>query len=762
MSLEDAVREHEKGNHEGAIKKIEKVIPQLSQPLERIAAYCLWGYCLEDQEEYSQAKEKYITALLVILGRKPDTLPLATVNLPQGFPPPSLSDKASYANGNLSWRGVMSEEEMDTLLGVQEQVSAPDREVFKRAVKDLYRRSQREFISFLTDRFTNLAGKHDWDFVVRAAEVFNACGDILDKEGNIEAKEQYKRAKELCGRVIGESNDASVKAEAYRRRGYALMRLKDYEGSEESYKEAIRLLDGQPKGLVRAYNHLGNLYYCKGSFDKAREMYEKAVEETSEALTTEGILSRCSTPLRGKIRHTGRELIFKGAMKEEERNELLGLSQKEEERNKLLGLSQEDLNYYSEAVKRLFQKSHEIFVPPLNNLAYTLHKLGRYEKAEEWCMEARALGNVSAEFYDTLGCVYTGLGRYKEARDAFEMALEKKKKHAGIRNNYGEMLRFVGMHEKAKEQLNMAIELNRFFAITHSNLGDLYREQGKGIMAQDSYTTAISLDPSLPEARLGLADLYVSQAEEQGKGPALFYKALEEIERIPQSAGEWVERHPEFYLTRGYVYGKLTEYGKANEDFKKCMKQAKGNGKIASKAGLNLNALKGIEPDKVMKWGGIGLSILSLVILITVTVFYLGFNFKSDALIFPDKTVQKSAGAGGVSDVTKKTTSEEITKKRSTTKSTKQTQPDETESVEETTKTTQNVEASPKKEPGADSPKEKPRLIGSITYDVILGICLFFIAVGTSLPFIKTVKFKELQLDKETIAGVASRSTLVR
>lgn len=702
--VREAEEGHEKGAHQGAIDKIKGIDILKGTPLEQADVHCLYGYCLENLEKYLQAKVKYITALLSIRKKVENIKRIEEIktsveleNLPQEVKfPNSLKYKIRYDDEKkvLILEEVISEEEKDKLLGLSSNNQ------YKEAVKALFHGSQdvekeeKNANEFFKESEKELEAKKDLKGLVMAAKVFSALGDLSKKEKRFEEVEgQYNRAKELCTCVVNGGGPDGIKAEAHYRMAYALIRLKDYKGSKDNYEKAINLYENKKLQVKDRPKRLAKAYNSLGN------------------------LYRCEG--------------------------------------------------YLEDAKLAYEKAVEVdtsFTPAMNNLAYTLYELGEYKKAKEWCGKAQNLEHKTAEFYDTLGCVHARLRMFEESKKFFEEALARKKSDPSIYNNYGEILRIAGAHEEAKKKFEDAIKLDKSFALPHSNLGDLYREQGdllygkeekqkKYKEAEERYTIA----KDLPDARFGLANLYVSQIEaeeEKDKKSKLSYKkALGEMKIICRSSGNWVKRRPSFYLLRGYIYGKLDEPYKAKMNFKKCRKLAKDDEEIASKAEDNLDALRAIELDKRMMWGGIALSILACIVLIVLTLFYL----------YPYPFSKGGSKGGTSSGSTKKVIVTKV-EPGETTETTETKAGDTTTTVtKETKKGKEITETTETKEPGkTGKTDDEESLVGDTTYQIVAPFCLAFIALGVSLPFVTRVKFKDLEFDKTSIAGMSSELNLVR
>lgn len=246
----------------------------------------------------------------------------------------------------------------------------------------------------------------------------------------------------------------------------------------------------------------------------------------------------------------------------------------------------------------------------------------------------------------------------------------------------------------------------------------------------------------------------------------------------------WTDKLARLYLLRGYVYGKMGEYDKAAGDFSRSKKLAEEE-EIFSKARDNLNALRVLQPDRVMKRGGIALSSLAGVVLVALTVFYyLDFPFKKPTqqdTPSAERTSEKSGRTEEAATVTESTYKKEESKKiikgkpRQESSDSKE-EPKEELSVTEITEKKEETKKIAKEAPekttkgkqartpeGEGEPEEgASKFITHPTYIAIVPICLFFMAMGFSLPFITKIKFKDAEIDKATIAGASSGPELKR
>ena len=86
-----------------------------------------------------------------------------------------------------------------------------------------------------------------------------------------------------------------------------------------------------------------------------------------------------------------------------------------------------------------YQKSAENdYEEAYNELAWTLHLLGRYEEALPWAKKAVAAFPKDTNNIDTQACIYEDLGRNQEALEQFELCLRLLKEQKGPKDRISE------------------------------------------------------------------------------------------------------------------------------------------------------------------------------------------------------------------------------------------------------------------------------------------------------------------------------------
>jgi tetratricopeptide (TPR) repeat protein len=152
--------------------------------------------------------------------------------------------------------------------------------------------------------------------------------------------------------------------------------------------------------------------------------------------------------------------------------------------------------------------------------------------AEKYFEKSLEIEPEYTETLNGLGSVYFSQGRFGEAIDVFERALEIEQS-THIMNNLGNSYVMVGRYDDAMRIYNKAIELNATEA--HASLGALYCLIGFYENATEEYQTAISLKPGDIGARNGLAFCYLEGGS--------YEKAIQEFMGIteidPRNADAW-------------------------------------------------------------------------------------------------------------------------------------------------------------------------------------------------------------------------------
>lgn len=140
-----------------------------------------------------------------------------------------------------------------------------------------------------------------------------------------------------------------------------------------------------------------------------------------------------------------------------------------------------------------------------NNLAITLHKLGRLQDAENNYKQAIALKPNFSEALINLSVILKKLGRLEENVEVCKKAITLKPNNALAHYNLGNTLQTQGKLDEAELCFRKAINLKPSYFQAYNNLGFLLQTLGRLKDAEVSYRQAISLDTNFIEPILNLA-----------------------------------------------------------------------------------------------------------------------------------------------------------------------------------------------------------------------------------------------------------------
>ena len=198
---------------------------------------------------------------------------------------------------------------------------------------------------------------------------------------------------------------------------------------------------------------------------------------------------------------------------------------------------------------------------------------------------------VSVLFYQ--GLASYNKGKYKEAIEKYDKAIELNSNYAELYNNLGIAKGKLGQHQEAIADYDKVIELNPNYAIAYSNRGVQKNELGQYQEAIADYNKAIELNPNYAEIynNLGNAKNNLKQYQEavsdlnkalelnpnyaiayNNRGIAkdnleLHLEAIADYDRTIELSPNYVEA----YSNRGVVKGKLGQYQEAISDFNKAI-----------------------------------------------------------------------------------------------------------------------------------------------------------------------------------------------
>ena len=98
-----------------------------------------------------------------------------------------------------------------------------------------------------------------------------------------------------------------------------------------------------------------------------------------------------------------------------------------------------------------------------NNACFSLALENKFEEALPYCEKAIKLDNQSFAAYDSIGYVYTGLGKYDKAIENFETALKINNTTGEVYFHLAQALEAQGSYAAAITNYQVALKLDKQF-----------------------------------------------------------------------------------------------------------------------------------------------------------------------------------------------------------------------------------------------------------------------------------------------------------
>ncbi|CAF1158498.1 unnamed protein product [Adineta steineri] len=311
-------------------------------------------------------------------------------------------------------------------------------------------------------------------------------------------------------------------------------------------------------GGGNGWEALGNLLLTIGQFNKAEELYNVLLEQTSD--------------------ENEKALYYHqlGYVKDDQ------------------GDYKKAIRYYEQALE-IYQKAlpsnHRHLATLFNNIGSVYYQMGEYSKALSFYEQALEIDQETlppnlpnlATSYSRIGSVYDNMGEYLKALSYHEKALEiyqnaLPSNHPHLATSYccignvyesmGEYSKALSFHDKAFEIYQKALPSNHpSLATSYNNIGLVYDKMGECSKALSLYEQALEIyQKTLPSNHPDLATTYsnigrvYSSTREYSKALLYYEKALKIREKALPS------NHPDLatlYNNIGRMYYKMGEYSKA-------------------------------------------------------------------------------------------------------------------------------------------------------------------------------------------------------
>ena len=214
-----------------------------------------------------------------------------------------------------------------------------------------------------------------------------------------------------------------------------------------------------------------------------------------------------------------------------------------------------------------------------SNRGGTFTTLGRYEEALQDHNRAIELEPNYAAGYSNRGITYYHLVRYEEALENFNHAIALDPNDAIPYSNRGLTYDGLGRYEYAIDDYGRAIAINPDYASAYYNRGITYLSLGRDLEALADFNQAIAIEPNFAAAY-------------SNRGSA--YDGLGHYEKALNDFGHAIEidlNDADAYYNRGSTYARLGRYAEAIEDYNRAITINPGHAKTYSNRAVTYGRL---------------------------------------------------------------------------------------------------------------------------------------------------------------------------
>ncbi|CAF3904094.1 unnamed protein product [Adineta steineri] len=356
----------------------------------------------------------------------------------------------------------------------------------------------------------------------------------------------------------------------WQRLGKLLLTTGKFDKAEELYNVLLeQTSDENEKAFY--YNQLGYVKDDQGDYEKAIWYYEKALEICQKTLPSN---------------HPSLATSY---------NNIGSVYSKMGEYSKALSFYEKALEIW----QKTLPSNHPDLASSYNNKGNVYDNMGEYSKALSYYEKALEIKQKNlpsnhpslATSYSNIGLVYDNMGEYSKALSSQKKALEIYQKAlpsnhpllATSYNNIGNVHGSMGEYSKALSYYEKALEIRQKtlpsnhpdLAISYNNIGLVYKNMGEYSKALSFYEKAFEIDqkalpsnpPLLATSYNNIGNVHGSMGE-YSKALSYYEKALEIKQKTLPS------NHPSLatsYNNIGSVYSKMGEYSKALSYYEKAL-----------------------------------------------------------------------------------------------------------------------------------------------------------------------------------------------
>ncbi|CAF1418187.1 unnamed protein product [Adineta steineri] len=348
------------------------------------------------------------------------------------------------------------------------------------------------------------------------------------------------------------------------------------------------------------WKRLGKLLLTVGQFNKAEELYNVLLEQTSDESEKAiycnqlGYVKNNQGDYKKAIWYYEKSLEIKEKTLSSNHPSLATSYNSIGAVYKNMGEYSKALSYYEKALEireKSLPSNHPHLATSYSNIGLVYKNMGEYSKALSYYEKALEIEEKSlpsnhpdlATSYNNIGNVYDSMGEYSKALSSHEKALEIQQKtlpsnHPSLAtsyNNIGLVYNNMEEHSKALSYYEKALEIRQKtlpsnhpdLATSYNNMGEAYRQMGEYAKALSFYEKALeiwqkTLSPNHPHLATSYNNIGLAYNNMEGYSKALsFYEKALEIEEksLPSN-------HPALatsYNNIGFVYQNMKDYSKA-------------------------------------------------------------------------------------------------------------------------------------------------------------------------------------------------------
>ncbi|CAF4231952.1 unnamed protein product, partial [Adineta steineri] len=352
----------------------------------------------------------------------------------------------------------------------------------------------------------------------------------------------------------------------WRKLGKLLLTIDEFDKAEELYNVLLeQTSDEDEKSLY--YGCLGHVKHEQGDCEKAIWYYEQGLDIKQKLLPSNHLLLATSYSNIGSVHNNKGDYATALSFYE-----------------KALEIKQKSLpsNHPSLAI------SYNNISGVYNNMGDYSKALTFYEKELEICHETLSSHHpLLATLYNNIGGVYKDMREYSRALSSYEKALQIRHEslpsdHPSLASSYsnvGNVYAIMGEYSKALSSYEKALEIRQksipsnhlLLATSYNNIGSVHNNMGDYTTALSFYEKALEICqedlPSLATTYNHIGFVYHNMGE-YSKAFSLYEKALEIRQKALPS------NHPSLaisYNNIGGVYKDMGEYSKALSSYEKAL-----------------------------------------------------------------------------------------------------------------------------------------------------------------------------------------------